>query len=62
MKVRDLSKGDTFHMKGGDRKYEYMDKAANIGYDNDTWVRCTVIDLPYLIDLDEEVERVNEDS
>ena len=61
MKVRDLTKGDTFHMKGGNRKYEYMDKLADIGTGNDTWVRCTHIDMVYIIDLDEEVDNVNQE-
>lgn len=58
MKVRDLTKGDTFHMVGGNRKYKYLDDL--LPECNDTRVLCTHIYVPYLIDLDEEVENINE--
>ena len=61
MRVRDLKIGDTFHI-GGNRKYINEDPTpapyVNMN-DNDIWVRCVLTNVPYVVDLDVEVDNIN---
>jgi len=61
MRVRDLEPYDTFHHVGGNRKYRYY--GDDLGDDsNDTFVMCVLTSVPYVIDLDVEVECINQED
>ena len=60
MKVRDLKPNDTFHHVGGNRKYRYYGDHKDDS--NDTFVSCVLSTVPYVIDLDVEVDRINEEE